>query len=101
MSDLCGLSLFRMRRDAIVAARVAQMHGRRARWPRRRRRRFGLRLLFEIFVIVAEVANRVALADFEHLGYQLVEDEAIVTDYDDGAGEAPERLEQRVLGDDV
>src|SRR5271169_6972412 len=90
-----------MRRGAIVAARVAQMHGRRARWLRRRRRRFGLRLLLEIFVVVAEVANRVPLADFEHLGHQLVEDEAIVTDYNDSAWEAPERFEQRVLGNDV
>src|SRR5208283_4038550 len=71
------------------------------RLRRERRRGVGLRLLLEVFIVVAEVANRMALADFEHLGHELIEDETIVADYYNGARKSPERVEQRVLRDDV
>src|SRR5258708_25210482 len=90
-----------VRRGAVVAASVAQLDWCCSGRLRRRRRRFGLRLLFEVFVVVAEVANRMPLADFEHLSYQLIQDEAIMTDYYNGAGKSAERFEQRVLRYDV
>src|SRR5208282_2075920 len=102
---LCGLRwlrLFRTRRIPVVAARIAQLHRpgphRLRRW---RRRGLCLRLLLEVFIVVAEVANRMALADFEHLGHELIQDETIVADYYNGARKSPERVEQRVLRDDV
>src|ERR1019366_8018316 len=90
------------RRISVVATRIAQLHRPGPRRLRRwRRRGVGLRLLLEVLIVVAEVANRMALADFEHLGHELIENERIVADYYNGTRKSPERVEQRVLRDDV
>src|SRR5207245_8463880 len=57
--------------------------------------------LAQIVVVIAEVTDRVAMADLDDFGDELVEDVAVVADDYDGGGKAAQRFEQGFLGDAV
>src|SRR5262245_55912478 len=58
-------------------------------------------LLFQVLVIIPEIANCVTVTDLNYLAHELIKDVAVMADQHHGAREPFESLEQGFFGNNV